>query len=224
MGSGIAGLYLAAGSASRMGRSKLDIEWPCAGGETLGGMGLAAALDSRLDSVYVVIRKGSDRSWLKPYSRGPDSIGKPCVILEAEGAELGMSHSIRSGLETIRLSGELPRGLVILLGDQPLVTGDMINHLICRFLGQKGLDYVASSDGVTRQPPILLASSMYGELLKLNGDAGARKLLADNQWRGDEVLVPDFGRLLDVDTEEDLQELNRYYIALKGQRKEEGER
>lgn len=198
-----------------MGRSKLGIELACAGFETLGGLGLAAALESCLDIVYVVVRKGSDKRWLEPYSQRASRIGKPCIILEAEDAEQGMSFSIRSGVNAMLDSLKIPRGLVIMLGDQPLVTGEMINRLIGHFYEHTGLDYVFSSDGITRQPPILLASTMYDQLMKLEGDAGARRLLGDSRWRGSDILAEDSRRLLDVDTEEDMEVLNRYCIALK---------
>jgi molybdenum cofactor cytidylyltransferase len=198
-----------------MGRSKLGIELSCAGFGALGGLGLASALESRLDLVYVVVRKGSDKRWLDPYSQRAKRIGKPCIILEAENAERGMSFSIKSGVNAVLESLEIPHGLVIMLGDQPLVTGEMINRLIDNFYEHMGLDYVASSDGITRQPPVLLANSMFDELMKLEGDAGAKRLLGDSRWRGSDILAGDSKRLLDVDTEEDLQVLNDYCIALR---------
>lgn len=203
-----------------MGRSKLDIKLKGAGGVKLGELGLFAALSSQLDSIFVVKRSaGNDRGQTtvdeatgsgngrRVANAAPTTCGKAVCVVEARDSALGMAHSITAGLQAA-LSSKAPLdAVIVMLADQPLISGSMIGALIRRFREEKNLDFVAYSNGNSLLPPVLLASSMFGELERLKGDAGARRLLSGDQWRGSVIPCEEPWRLLDVDTEDDLKEL-----------------
>jgi CTP:molybdopterin cytidylyltransferase MocA len=102
----------------------------------------------------------------------------------------GQSASLRCGLEAI---GDA-RKVVVLLGDQPLVTPRAIAWLACEPAGSR-----ASYHGAPGHP-VVLGPRLIDEARALTGDAGLRNLV---RWRMVEVghLASD----RDVDTPDDLE-------------------
>ena len=109
--------------------------------------------------------------------------------------ELGMSLSLRMGVEAARDSGI--EAVLVTLADMPQVTAAQIYRL---FDAAGGADtIVASSDGVHSKPPALFGANRFDALMSLAGEAGARDLILAGRHV---VAHPD--ELIDVDTEEDL--------------------
>jgi len=112
--------------------------------------------------------------------------------------EKGLSLSVRLGLEAA--CGPGIEAVLITLADMPRVTAAQIYRL---FDAQNGPDTIAaSSDGVNPKPPVLFGASRFDALAKLEGDEGARDLI-----RAGRHVVAHPDELIDVDTEEDLNEL-----------------
>ncbi len=194
----IAGIYLAAGSSSRMGMNKLDLP---VGEFFLGSMGLRAALKSRLSSVIVVTRKRDSLHWLAPFS-----INKKLRIVICEEAGKGQSASLKTGIMAARVSGT--ETVVVLLADQPFVTAEMINVLIEEFHRSPYYSFVSfSNDGFTK-PPVLLTKSFFFDIEGLNGDQGARALIRNaDETSGKLIAVKNDQWLIDVDTLADYERL-----------------
>ena len=57
----IAGVYLAAGSSSRMGSNKLQLP---VGTKTLGSLAVQTALQTSLHRIYIITKETDDTSWL----------------------------------------------------------------------------------------------------------------------------------------------------------------
>ncbi|HWU72072.1 MAG TPA: nucleotidyltransferase family protein, partial [Sphingomonas sp.] len=70
---------------------------------------------------------------------------------------------------------------------------------------------VASSDGVRPKPPALFGANRFDALETLEGDAGARDLILAGRHV---VTHPD--ELIDVDTEEELDELMAKFGQVRG--------
>ncbi len=112
--------------------------------------------------------------------------------------ELGMSGSVRLGVECARTMGAT--AVLIALADMPCVTAAHVRRL----LDAGGADdaVVASSDGTKPTPPALFGRGRFDALLGLTGDAGARDLL-----RGGRHVTTDSAELVDIDTLEELRAL-----------------
>jgi len=198
----VAGVYLAAGSSSRMGTSKLSLD--AAPGVQLGGLALMQALRSKLDHVLVVTRAADTAAWI-PEAAQPHLASGRCRVVACEAAASGMAHSLHTG---VRMAGELgAEALLVMLADQPLVTADMMDRLIAAYVracgsSGSGIDYVASGDQGLPKPPVVLGRGMWQAVLALRGDIGARGLLGSPHFRG--LLLPEENvlRFMDVDTPE----------------------
>jgi hypothetical protein len=85
----------------------------------------------------------------------------------------GLSSSLKAG---IRAVPEACAGAIICLGDMPRVSSALIDRLIDGFAPERGAMIVAPARNKQRGNPVLWAQRFFPELLKLEGDMGARKL------------------------------------------------
>jgi molybdenum cofactor cytidylyltransferase len=108
----------------------------------------------------------------------------------------GMSTSLTAGLNEI--TGK-SRGVMIALADQPFIDSRTINLLIREF-GTHGKGIVVPLYRGKRGHPVILSSKYKPELLALEGDIGARQILALNPDDILEVAVDCEGVLMDIDT------------------------
>ncbi|EKN70761.1 xanthine dehydrogenase [Neobacillus bataviensis LMG 21833] len=190
--SGLVGIYLAAGKSSRMGSPKVNLPL---GNRRLGSIALRAALKSKLDVTIAITRKGESLQWLTPFSKSED-----LRIVECVEADRGQSASLRAGAKVAAEMGAA--GVVVLLADQPFVTTKMINRLIDEFHGSE--EFISFSHNGVMKPPVLLASSLFPRIMKLEGDQGARSLLRSG-CLGKQIKLNKDVYFFDVDTKEDYQ-------------------
>ena len=169
------GIYLAAGSSSRMGEDKLMLPF---GELPLGGAALIKALQSQLDRIIIIINNSEVPIWLAESLPRCSNSWKCKIVVCRDSAE-GMSRSIRAGIrEALAIKA---RAAMILLADQPLITTEMLNQTIETFKSKREIDpkirYVASTFGGISRPPIIFSREAFPELLNLKGDCGAKQIL-----------------------------------------------
>ncbi|TCP55733.1 xanthine dehydrogenase molybdenum-binding subunit/molybdenum cofactor cytidylyltransferase [Tumebacillus sp. BK434] len=214
---GVVGIYLSAGSGRRMGGDTNKIALPV-GERHLGSFALAAALRSTLDHIFVVTRADDDLNWVDDALRQGAWSAKWTQAVCAD-ADQGQAESLRCGLRAA-MAVEA-RGAMVLLADQPLVPVGLIDRLHSAWLEswpeQPGKPKVvaASFQGIVR-PPVLFAAAVFPELLKLQGDTGARELLRSrpSHLALRTVDVADAACFFDVDTPDDLSRLLRLHLHL----------
>ena len=115
-----------------------------------------------------------------------------------------MASSLRVGLESLPA---WVAGAVVLLGDQPMVGARTVSILLRAWRREGAKPAVAASYRGAWRPPVLLDRSLWPELLRLEGDAGARQVL---DQRPDLIdTVPARGRADDIDTPEDYARILR---------------
>jgi molybdenum cofactor cytidylyltransferase len=185
-------VVLAAGSGSRFGGGKLLAAWDA--GVLLEGA-LAAAFSAPVRSVTVVI--GADAEAVADATRGFDS--RAVIVHAADHAE-GMAASLRAGIASLPSDAA---GAFIFLGDMPRVP-----TLVLRRMAEAvtaGALAAAPVFGGQRGNPVLIARSLFPQLLALTGDAGARGVLQGLGERLALIESPDDGVLFDVDRPADLQ-------------------
>lgn len=186
-------LILAAGASRRFGSPKQLVRID---GRPMLHAAVSRAVEVAGHSVSVVL--GAHAGELAPLlSHSPASI-----VINRDW-EQGMSSSIRAGLA--RIPGSVD-GLLIMLCDQPSVTGEDLRRLVAAWRRQP--DYVAAAQfGATTGAPAIFPRWLFRELAELRGDRGAGTLL---QRHADRVVrVPIAAAALDVDTPEDLLLLER---------------
>lgn len=114
----------------------------------------------------------------------------------------GMSTSIQAGLRA--LDGP-EAGVLLALGDQPLVQVDTVNRLVDAFRRSHASAIVPRYRGRPGNP-VVLDLRLRPRMEQLRGDVGCREIL-DELEDTRAVDVDDPGILLDVDTPEDLERI-----------------
>jgi molybdenum cofactor cytidylyltransferase len=171
----VTGLVLAAGGSSRLGRPKQLLPY---GERTLLGHVVATACGSCPFDQLVVALGGSAAE----VSSAVDLNGADVVVNESYGE--GCSSSIVAALEVVDPACDV---LVLMLGDQPGVTGANVLSLLAG-IGSAPLAVCRYEDG--RGHPLAFNRSVFGELAELQGDKGVWKLLDRHVADVAEVPVP----------------------------------
>jgi molybdenum cofactor cytidylyltransferase len=191
----MAGLILAAGSSSRMGRTKQLLT---VGGKTLLETLLVEALKSRLHRIFLVIGHEADkiRASLKPHLDHPR-----LEIIENPDYPFGISSSILAGLAAAEEGHD---HLMILLGDMPFIRADLVDRFLEAFLAS-GRPLGAVLVKGRRSHPVIFSRGLYAELSRLRGDQGARDLF--HSHAGEAFHFPADYDDRDIDTPEDYAEI-----------------
>ncbi|MQA86195.1 MAG: NTP transferase domain-containing protein [Streptosporangiales bacterium] len=183
----VAGLLLAAGEGSRLGRPKALVELD---GRTLAERGVMMLREGGCDPVIVVT--------------GAVDVAVPSArsVHNAEW-RTGMGSSLRAGLAALPETAE---AAVVALVDQPRVTAAAVRRLVAAYGSGAGVA-VATYGGAPRNP-VLLAREHWDEAARMAvGDVGARPFLRAHPERVTEVPCDDVGSPADIDTAEDLAAL-----------------
>lgn len=120
------------------------------------------------------------------------------LVLGDADARRGVGHTIAAGIS------ERPAapGWLILPGDMPLIRSSSI-LAVADALAEHPVAY--SQYRGRRGHPVGFASELYSELVALEGDEGARRIVA--RYPGHAVEVDDPGVLVDIDTPGDLDDV-----------------
>jgi molybdenum cofactor cytidylyltransferase len=186
----VAGVVLAAGLSSRMGRNKLLLEL---GGEGVLRRTVQVAAAAGLDPLLVVLGHEAER--VREELRG-----LRCTTVFNPAYSQGMSTSLREGFRAVP---DGTAGGVALLGDMPLVSAAMIAALVDRFRAGRAALVISNYEGVVA-PPVLYGSALFAELRALEaGDAG-RQVVQRHRREADEIAWP-ASALADLDAPGDLE-------------------
>jgi len=192
-----AGIILAAGISRRLGQPKQLLRFQ---GKFLLENILENALASRLDTVVLVLGHQAQKI-VKVLGAKLDR-PRLKVIVNRQYRE-GMSSSLRAGLREVM---EFP-SVMFLLGDQPWINNQLINLLLDRFRkSEKDICVPVHQD--RRGNPVIFSRRFYDTLMKIEGDIGAREVIASNPRDLLEVEVSDPDVFSDIDTVSDLEALN----------------
>lgn len=196
----IATVLLAAGRSTRMGSNKLV--------EPLGGKELVrhAAEAALVNAHPVVVVTGHEPERIKAALSGLDV----AFVHNPHFAD-GLSTSLQAGLAALETDVD---AAVVMLGDMPLVKPAIIDAL--------DRAYEAKPDAAAAVPvlkgewgnPVLLSRRIFEDVARLEGDAGARKLLMERRAEVIEVPVETDAVLLDLDTPEALAKARQIHADL----------
>ena len=183
----IAGIVLAAGASTRLGRNKLFVELD---GEPLVRRAVRRAIAAGLAPVFVVLGHEADRARAA-------LAGLACEpVLNADYLR-GVNSSVRTGIDAARGSG----AAVVILADMPLVTSEMIATLVERYRTSDS-PLVVSDYGGVNAPPMLYDQSLFAELSSMEGEGCGKQVV--KRHRGEAIVVPwPQDALADLDVPED---------------------
>lgn len=187
----LAAVVLAAGSASRFGGGKLLADFR--GAPLLHGA-LAAAQAAAPGAITVVT--GADAEMVAACVRDFDPEIR--MVHAADHAD-GMAASLRAGIASLAPHIE---GAFVFLGDMPRVPHGVLAPM-AKAVTEGAMAAAPVFDG-HRGNPVVLARALFGEVVALRGDMGARPILQALGARLVLVEAPDDGVLFDVDERGDL--------------------
>lgn len=188
----VAGVILAAGLSTRLGRPKQLLPL---GDHTLIWQTATRALASALDDVSVVIGNEAD-------AMRAALAGLPVRIVENPAYVSGQASSLVAGIAA--LDDEIA-AVVMLLGDQPELAPATIDAVIARWR-ETDAPVVMAAYRARQSHPILLDRALFPELLAIAGDQGARGVIRRYQDRV-ETAPFDADAPADIDTEDAYQQL-----------------
>jgi molybdenum cofactor cytidylyltransferase len=193
----VAAIILAAGRSTRMGGpNKLLAEL---GGKALVRIVTEQALASKAKDVIVVTGHQAEQvektlQGLKvKFVRNPDFAS-------------GLASSVKAGIAAAPQNAD---GAVVCLGDMPLIDAHLIDRLIETFAPDRGNLIVVPVSDARRGNPVLWSRRFFNELMTLDGDIGARHLIAKHGEAVAEVPVEGHGAFLDIDTPQALEDAQR---------------
>lgn len=193
---------LAAGAARRFGSPKALAPWKdhCVLAEVIQTVTSATGV-----APWVVLGAQADL-----VSCRLEELGVPCKQLVYSAWQEGLSGSLRYALRAIKDSEPTPTALLVILGDQPLVSAHELQQLIDLWrLDPERI--VAAQYGEGAGAPCILPARLFAEIDALRGDQGAKALLqADPNRR----LLPMPSAEWDIDTPHDLVNAQAHLKAL----------
>jgi molybdenum cofactor cytidylyltransferase len=191
----ITAIVLAAGTSSRMGSNKLLADFR---GEPMIRSVVRNVRASAIDKIVVVTGHDSGRIAALLADLEVELVHNPIFAT-------GLSSSLRAG---VNAAGDAD-AVLICLGDMPLVKPQTIDRLIAAFNPTERRTIIAPTHKGQFGNPVLWGSEHFPKLMALEGDKGARSLIAELKSEAVEIAVDDSGILTDADTPEALAEMRR---------------
>jgi len=186
-------IILAAGASTRLGQPKQLLPWQ---GVTLLQHAVKTALTVTTQPVVVTGANGEHlAAALDP--------GQVKLVFNPNWQQ-GIASSIHCGLQAVLNRTPEPDQVIFMVCDQPFVTSGLLLDLINeRQKSRKPI--VACAYAETLGIPALFDKSLFPQLLDLQGDTGAKRLI---QQYGEEVASVEFPQgAYDIDTESQYKEL-----------------
>ncbi len=197
----IGALLLAAGQSRRMGGpNKMLAEIPGSSPGTGAPMAAQVArrlLASRARPIVAVL--GNEAEAVDA------ALGKlPIERVHNPDFAQGLSTSLKRGIAA--LPADLD-GVLVCLGDMPLISGRHLDRLIAAFNPLEGRAIVVPTRRGKRGNPVLWSTRFFPEMAALAGDVGARHLIGEHAELVAEVEMDDDAIFVDIDTPEALEAL-----------------
>ncbi len=192
----IAALLLAAGQSKRMGRNnKLIAE---VDGKPLIRHVAEAAIGALGEDLTIV-------TGAQPEQIAAALDGLPVQSIFNPDFDQGLSTSLRAGIQALARRDSKPDGVLVLLGDMPRISQEIVKQLVAAFDPEKGRHIIVPTDAGKRGNPVLWSARFLDALTGIQGDTGARHLIGEYAEFVYEVEV---GRAasFDLDTPDQMQQ------------------
>lgn len=193
----ICAVVLAAGCSSRMGKQKLLLPY---GKSTVISHIVNQLSKSKVTKTYVVLGHEADKV-IKELS------DKQVTIIHNHEYKSGMLSSVRAGILGITQDCD---AVLIVLGDQPSITTNLIDKMVQYFPSAQKKIIVPKYNG-KRGHPILISTIFKNEILTKFDDVGLRGILWAHDNEVFEMNVSENSVITDMDYPDDYQrEIERY--------------
>lgn len=187
-------VLLAAGASTRLGKPKQELYFE---GMTLFERAIKTALGSACTPVVVVQRAEATFAL-------PEAIAHAVTMVQNPEWQEGMASSIRCGLTKLLALAPDVSACIFMVCDQPFVQESLLDNMIqTKRESRKGI--VASAYKETIGTPVLFDKRYFPDLLSLQGQEGAKKVVL--KYKQDAATVSFPLGYIDIDTAEDYDSL-----------------
>lgn len=194
----VGAVVLAAGKSTRMGAPKQLL---LLGGRTVLEQTLENIRCAGVDEIVLVL--GSYAETIRQQLPPSAFTGLKLVVNQSYGQ--GMASSLREGLAALEPNVDAS---LIVLADQPFTRPETLRRIVDRYVQSDGQIVIPSYRGF-RGNPVLLDRSVFAEVMALEGDIGCRAVFGSHLEGIIKVEVEDIGVLLDIDSRDDYERLQR---------------
>ena len=186
----VAGVLLAAGMSSRMGKNKLFVELA---GKSVLRRAVDTATGAGLRPILVVLGHERERAQA-------ELAGLSCEVVPNPDYARGMNSSLKKGIAAVPQSAA---AAVVMLADMPFVSAAMIRELVERWR-KAGAPLAISNYGGVMAPPTLYGRALFSEIDALDGDGCGKRVIKRHRDEAVEVEWP-AQALTDLDLPEDVE-------------------
>ncbi len=187
-------VILAAGESSRLGEPKQKVLFK---GKTLLQRTIDTALHSACRPIIIVL--GAYANEIQAEIESED-----VIIYHNLQWEEGMASSIRIGIEVLEKTESEASDVIIMVCDQPFADTTLLNLMLNK-KAITGKEIIACSYKKTLGVPVLFDKKFFPELLSLEGEEGAKKLIMKHTEFVADIPFPPGS--FDIDTNEDYEAL-----------------
>jgi len=209
----IAGIILAAGESSRMGRDKALLPL---GRETFLGR-LIEILRGEVRPLIVVLGHHAQEIAARiprPASLASSTYSEDDLqIVRNPDYKLGQLSSLQAALRS--LQGQSVAGALVCLVDHPAITTAVVRAVLERFRKRQARIIIPTCKG-RRGHPVFFSAELFPELLAAPLDQGARVVVRRHAADVELVETGEEGILLDVDRPDDYELLQKRWKSLAG--------
>ena len=194
----IRGILLCGGASTRFGANKLLATPPgAASGHRVAGLGVAA-----LSARNLVAGAGRTLAVIRPGEQALRAalVAEGCEVIESERAARGIGASLAAAVDFASDAS----GWVVALGDMPFIRPETIRAVYAAL--EAGAMIAAPLNAVMGERwghPVGFVAALRAELVALDGDEGARSVIARHRHAMVPVPVDDPGIFMDIDTPQD---------------------
>ena len=187
-------IILAAGASVRLGKPKQTLLFK---GKSLMQHAIESGIQAHCKLIVVVT--GAYASQVVPETQ-------PYAVHVAHNAvwEEGMASGIRCGVAALLEEAPLSTGVILMVCDQPFADATLLLQLMQK-QQETGKPIIASSYNHTLGVPALFSNTFFPDLLALQGQEGAKSILARHPLSVATVSFPLGG--IDIDTLSDYEQL-----------------
>lgn len=190
----IAGLILAAGESTRMGRDKALLDYR---GRTFLDTIIHTLRDAGIERIAVALGHHAEEIQKATNLEGVE------VVLNPEYRR-GQTSSLQAGLRALeRLDLE---AVVLCLVDHPAVSATTVQKLSQSFRQSHAPAVIPTYQG-QRGHPVIISRALFGDLQSLSPDEGANTIIRSHRDATRFIEVDDASVLLDVDDPERFRQL-----------------
>lgn len=191
----IVALVLAAGKSKRFGSPKQLLKWKKS---NLLENAIKAGSESNVSNTFLVLGANYDQILEMTETNSVE-------VIRNLSWEKGLGNSIAFGAKHILESNTKVDGILLMLADQPLIDSNYLNSIIAKFESGNNQIIASSYKSGKKGVPALFDISYLEELIKLQGDNGAKALI--EEYSKNVTLVKGGNKLADIDTFEEYEQL-----------------